>query len=398
MSRYTVAVITDDGLDADFIDEKVFIVVVFNDSNSVLNYKNYDEIDIAVIDHKASSTDSEFYRQAKEALDKHSIPTTIITSATDLDSKINAFDAGYVDAISIDEPVNEITTRLMREIFHRVADKQLKQQIDQASSTAFSAMKESHNLGNNIQCLLKINQSVNLDQVGQVMFQTLRQYDILCSLQIRSVFGVKNMENNGMEKPLESAILTELKDMGRYYDFGKRCVVNYGCISLLIKNMPDDEVQFGLIKDNTFCLLQGMDSKVRALDEHEKLEQEQKSLKNLSLNIAHVMKDIEQDYHSVMKKILDVVENMASKIESAIPNLMLSEDQEKFIGNTISQCVLGANEVFGEGLKVDEHFKEILINIEKISASFEEVENRLPEIPAEDTSLNTDSQDDIELF
>ena len=399
MSRYTVAVIADEGHDIDLIDEKVFIVIRLSDSNSILNYKNYNEIDLAVIDHKTSpSTDSEFYQQAKMVLEKHSIPAIILTPATDLDSKIKAFDAGYVDAISIDEPVNEITTRLMREIFHRIADQQLKQQVDQASSTAFSAMKESHNLGNNIQCLLKINQSTNLDQIGQVMFQTLQQYGILCSLQIRSVFGVKNMEANGMEKPLESAILTKLKDIGRYYDFGKRCVVNYGCVSLLIKNMPEDEMQFGLIKDNTFCLLQGMDCKVRALDEHEKLEQEKKSLKHLSLNVAHVMKDIEQDYHSVMQQILTVVESMASKIEAAIPNLMLSEDQEKFIESTINQCVFDANEVFGRGLKVDDHFKEILTNIEKISASIEEGKDQLPDFPAEDTSLNTESHDNIELF
>ena len=66
------------------------------------------------------------------------------------------------------------------------------------------------------------------------------------------------MEANGMAKDLEAHLLDELKDVGRYYDFGKRSVMNYENVSLLVKNMPiEDERRYGAIKDNIFSLLQG---------------------------------------------------------------------------------------------------------------------------------------------
>jgi hypothetical protein len=49
------------------------------------------------------------------------------------------------------------------------------------------------------------------------------------------------MEANGMDKSLESKLLLEMKDQGRYVDFGHRSVMNYGAVSLFLKNMHVDE-------------------------------------------------------------------------------------------------------------------------------------------------------------
>ena len=103
-------------------------------------------------------------------------------------------------------------------------------------------MSDTSDLGVNIQFLIDANQCNNLDELGMSLLQSVSNYGIKASLQLRSEFGIKNMEHNGMAKDLESALLWELRDDGRYVDFGKRSVMNYEQVSLLVKNMPlDDE-------------------------------------------------------------------------------------------------------------------------------------------------------------
>ncbi len=349
-----------------FCDCNIFNPIVTDTPEALLKHQDSDAIRLVVIDQPSNPCwDDDFYRSIRSQFLPLGTPIVfLVNKDISLQNKIDTIEAGFSDIIQIKDSIDSISTRFMSEIYHQIADSQLKENIQQAQNAAFSAMKESSNLGQNIQFLLKVQDCDDLSQMGQVFFQTIDEYGLNCSLQMRSEFGTHNMTNNGMQKALESELLDKLKDHGRYYDFGQRTVINYGSISLLIRNMPEDENLYGLVKDNTFTLLQGLDAKVHSLDEHIQLEQEKQALEQLSSNIALVMKDIEGDFQSIMLKIVDVVENMAENIESNIPLLLLNEDQEKFISNTVQSCVQNSNQVFSEGLHIDKHFEGLISNIE----------------------------------
>lgn len=102
-----------------------------------------------------------------------------------------------------------------------------------------------------------------------------------------------------------STLLIESQEHGRYFDFGIRCVVDYGSVS--VHNIPEDENIYGLIVDNTFTLLTGLGARACSLDVHLQLEQEKDTLQHLSPSIASVMKGITMDSQSVMLKIVDVI-------------------------------------------------------------------------------------------
>lgn len=373
----------------------MFDTVIVSDPRELEQHPRRDEIELAIIEFpKLSDPASEPLLASKSYFSDMEIPVVAMMEQASLEQKIQILESGYQDIISHRDSREELNTRILAQIFHRVANEQLKQNLDQANIAAFSAMNESSNLGNNIQFLLNIHQCANLDELGLVFFQTINDYDINCSLQMRSCFGAKNMEANGMERQLESELLNQLKDTGRYYDFGSRSVCNYGCVSVLIKNMPEDELRYGIIKDNTFTLLQGLDARVRALDEHSKLEQEKDALKQLSHGITHAMTGLEMEYHGVMNSIITAVEDMSDKIESGISTLLLSEDQENFLENAVSGCVDEATTIFNEGLKIDTHLKGLEEKIKQVLAAAEE-QSSPPPIPI---PTDVSSNCDVELF
>lgn len=298
------------------------------------------------------------------------IPIVVLANKPQcLETRMAFFDAGCDDHIQ-EEPPSEIQMRLMRIIFNKVANDQLKQKLVQANEMAFIAMSDTSDLGVNIQFLLDVNSCNNLDEVGMRLFQALKSYNINCSLQIRSRYGIKNMEPNGMAKDLESTLMTECKDKGRYVDFGRRSIMNYGRVSLLVRNMPvDDENKYGAIKDNVFSLLQGLDARLNALDNIESLKLESQLVGQLTSRMRGLIEEVDEDYHTTMAKIAGVVEDISDGIEREIQFLGMDETQENAIQKIMEDGILETNRVFNDGLKLDKGLAEFLGEVEQVFSS-----------------------------
>ncbi len=298
--------------------------------------------------------------QCLEVGRKADLPVIVIANAFSLAEKLKAYEQGCDDIIETATNKDEVCARITKSIFHRIANEQLSQRLEAATETARNAMVDNSDLGANIQFMLAVNQCDNLDQLGQQLFSTLERYGLKCSLQIRSTIEVKNMEAHGMSKDLESQLLLQMKDAGRYIDFGCRTICNYDRVSLLIKNMPlNDSEKYGIIKDNTFSLLQGMNARIHSLEDRYTLIAEREHLRKLSSDVNSVMLTIKDRYQDVMRGIMDEVELSTVLLQDRVPHLALTEADEAFIDSVVERLIQSTGRVFNEGLKVDEVFMRL---------------------------------------
>ncbi len=320
-----------------------------------------------------------------------SVPLILLTAEYSLEDKLKAYEIGCDDFIASSVSPKETCARVTRSIFNQIATSQLKSRLDAASQTAHSAMADNSDLGANIQFLLAVHDCDNLDQLGQRLFNTLERYGLSCSLQMRSIMGDKDMEAHGMAKDLESQLLSQLCDGGRFIDFGPRTIVNYHRVSLLIKNMPvDDQDKYGAIKDNTFSLLQGLNARIAALEDRHRLELEKAALRKMSEDVSHVMNSLKDSYQSVMCDIVNEVENVAELIQMKVPSLALTEDNEIFLEAATTQAIVNTNKIFNEGLVVDECFAKLETAVEH---SLQSMESAVP-----DHQDKLDGDHAVELF
>jgi CheY-like chemotaxis protein len=327
-----------------------------------------------------------------------SLPVVLLTASVELEDKLQAFEVGCDDFIEEGTTGDEACARITKSIFHRVAADQLSNRLELANQTARTAMVDNSDLGANIQFLLSVHDCDNLDQLGQMFFRTIERYGLKCSLQMRSEHEIKNMEAHGMAKDLESQLLTQLKDSDRYIDFGARTIVNYDRVSLLIKNMPNnDPEKYGAIKDNTFSLLQGMNARVKSLEDRYRLIDEKESLKKLSNDVRNVMNTIKDSYQRVMREIADEVDKANELVQMKIPSLALMESDEAFLEKTMENCVKGTTTIFNEGLVVDECFNRLE---RALQAAIEAVEDRSESagLGGHDGKASGGTDVDIELF
>ena len=365
-TSYSIVVLgCKDGLPLAAQLDSSFNALVTQDQTECLQALKNDNYQLVLIDMNCPALS--VFDVCQQIKSETGTPVIFVTASENNEERLAAYDCGADDYLLIDDLVAELNGRLERIIINKIANDQLKKQLAQANEMAFIAMSDTSDLGVNIQFLLDVSNCSNLDQLGMRLFQALQSYGINCSLQMRSQFAVKNMEANGMAKSLESQLLSEMKNQGRYVDFGKRSVMNYESVSLLVKNMPiDDEKKYGAIKDNVFSLLQGADARISALDTLGNLALEKHLVRSLTLKMKDLMSSIDDSYQGVMKDIANVVEEMADSIEGSMQYLGMDEAQEKSLHETIETGISNTNKVFSDGLKLDKDLQSFLEYIENL--------------------------------
>lgn len=325
---------------------------------------------VIIDENQEESTLSEvisFFRNDDKIMD---IPIVLMGIEDNLDKRINCYEMGFDDYLLISITTEAINQRLRKLIFNKIANDQLKNQLDEARGMVFNVMSNTSDLGVNIQFMLDSHHCDNLDELGMLLFQALQHYGVSCSLQMRSQFGIKNMESNGMAKHLESNLLWELKDRGRYVDFGRRSVMNYDKVSLLVKNMPKDNPErYGNLKDNLFSILQGVDARVSAIDNLKSLKLEKELVRLMGDRLRLLMSEMDDTYQNMMKEIAAVVEDMSERVHNVIVVCGLHEDQEQALEKIIEQAVVETNEVFSSLFMSDSKLKQ---SMQSIQSSFDE--------------------------
>jgi len=346
--------------------ESDFIITCVDTADGVATLPALDTLDILLL---VASEGAETISQCEKLRDISDLESASLIiycpDGVQIDS-MTAFNVGVDDIVEASMGEVELKARLQKEIFHKIANEQLKSRLRQANDMAFSAMSDTSDLGANVQFLLHCHECCNLDELAQLLFRSLVNYQIRCSLQIRSTFELKNIEENGLAKDLESRLLWELKDDGRYIDFGRRCIINYGCVSLLVKNMPEDEKRYSAVKDNVVSMVQGMDARVHSIDSGKMLEMEKEVMQGLGRKMQHVVEQVDEGYQTVMGSCAELVESMSARVDEAMMFLELTEQQEEVFTSIMSDGVTNINTLFNQGVKIDESFRRLIERLNNV--------------------------------
>ncbi len=380
--------------------EKAFAVTRVCDEAEILAAVKQDAFKVVVVDMAVSQDlDLSYCEKLLSYNELKDMPLVLLTRSQAGRDKLKAFEIGCDDFIESVVSPEETCARITRSIFHRIATEQISSRLEIANQAAHSAMVDNSDLGANLQFLLSVHNCDNLDELGQQFFSIIERYGLKCSLQMRSVMGDKNMEAHGMAKDLETQLLSQMAESGRYVDFGKRTICNYDKVSLLIKNMPvDDMEKYGAIKDNTFCLVQGLNARIHALEDKYRIEQEKEALKRLSQDVKTVMVKLKDSYQDVMRSIANQVESTSNIIQDRIPALALMEYDESFLENALNKSVKETNRIFNEGLVVDEVFQRLEATIEKSLKNAEKPADKLTSIAKVDEKKPDGGSPPVELF
>lgn len=307
---------------------------------------------------------------ACRVLIENNLPVLLFTSRSgqQLEDLLAGMDVGCADVLDDSMSVAEWWRRIELVVMHRVANDQLQTQLRLARAVASTAMRTSSDMSVSLRFMVEANHCESLDELGLRLFQVLDHFGLDCSLQIRSAGGVKNMDGNGMPRELESHLLHELREAGQHIDFGRRTIVNYGLVSLLVRNMPvDNPDRYGQLKEALFSLLQGVDGRARALEALLSLHEEQSArqlLDQITRHVRSVVFQVEEASHEAVKHCADLVEELALAIERELSRSHLGHKEEERLLTLLETAVTQVNQQFVDRLRLDDQVNHLLAQLE----------------------------------
>ena len=297
---------------------------------------------------------------------KH-IPIIFLTGRTSLEDRIRGFEAGADDYVAKPFEPKDLLAKIAVLLKYRKQNVNFQEQITDAQKTAFIAMTGSSELG---QAMSLVEQSYSINSyeaLAQHLFSFTNRMQLNCSVLIKIDGTFEAFSSSGNISPLEIELLNTLQDVDRFHDFGKRTQINYPNISLLIKNMPvEDMERYGRIKDLMPPILGAFDAKIRSLSIELAIREQNIELNTSFHSIKNTLRDLGRSLQENSKGGQLILSNMLNDLVQSLPGMGLESDQEDYILDRIEFAINTISGISEAGDSMSESFEMLIAQLQNL--------------------------------
>jgi len=284
----------------------------------------------------------------------------IFLSANDTtEEKLLGLEAGAVDYITKPFDSDILLSKIRYCIQQQQQRRALADEKQQAFQTAMTALTNAGELGIVLEFMRALSATDDLDELGSLVVQCVSRFGCSSVFQLRNGDEIRHYSASGRVSGLEKDLLSRLKDAGRIVERGQRSIFNFRNLSLLVKNMPEDDDLRGRYRDHVPTLLEGTVPKLEALLAAEK----NKVLIGVCQDALQRFEISNQVHQNRSREILDkVVDNL----QESFLTMGLDEDQETRLLKLVES---GLDEMMDQqdmGASMEHDLKAILDAVNKI--------------------------------
>lgn len=272
-------------------------------------------------------------------------PVIFLSSHGSLRERMQGYEAGADDYVVKPFEPEHLGAKIS--VLKRFKDQrvQLLTQYRDAQQTAMIAMAGTSELGMAMQFLEKTHQLNTVDELSSALFEATRNLGLNCCLHICDDGNARWFADGEGIRPLEQELLTMSDHTQRFVDFGARTIVNYQHISLLVRNMPvEDMPRYGRIKDLLPLLLSSVDTKIANLRAEEAMVAQNREL-------LAAFGRIRTSFYWLVKDLLNkrdesnrLLRDMLQDLNVDFLRLGLEDDQERYVLDRIDTAIEDAIE------------------------------------------------------
>lgn len=332
------------------------------------------------------------------------IPVIFLSSHSTLRERMQGFEAGADDYIVKPFQPDDLKAKLHVVSRYRQTKEELSNQIKIANKTVHAALSGSSDLGQAIYFIERSHNVADCEHLAKEFFKISNNLDLICTLVICSnneeIFFSSKLNT---VPPLEAELISTLREETRFFDFGCRTQINYQNISLLIKNMPlDDMDRYGRIKDLFPAMLSAADTKIIQIDTLNSIERQAQDLNKSFQLISHALNNVKSSIKNNQDDSMNIMRDMLAELDNELPRMGLEDDQEQFLLDRIDGAITNAHNTSSSTKETFDNFDTIIKNLEVQAKQQQELAQKLSNLNQSDISSDGDSDEgysmDIELF
>ncbi|WP_440054030.1 response regulator [Pseudoalteromonas sp. T1lg65] len=217
----------------------------------------------------------------------------------------------------------------------------LAQQVEDATTTAFSAMATSSEMGQIVNFVEHIGEITDPQQLAAELINCLNGLGLSCNVEFRLNGEYLHFASSGVCSPIVVELFEILHTKGRLHEFTNRILVNYPALSILILNMPDEDVEkHGRLRDHICFIASVTEQQLMSIDTRCKLIQQRQDLEQLIEKVEGKFDRLVSLLDQNRRENEEVFRGLQELFEDRIPTMGLDEDQEQFIYQNVDMAIL----------------------------------------------------------
>jgi hypothetical protein len=196
--------------------------------------------------------------------------------------------------------------------------------------------------------------------LAQRLLDATADYGVCCHVQVRHADAICTVTPTGSASPLEASVLEKSVAMGRIFQFGRRLVVNYSAVSILITDLPVDQDEAGKLRDNIAILAETAEAIAETIGMRKESAQRAEALQAAVSETADAVESLRELYRKQQSDAHLRLHDMIDNVEKSYVNLGLTDRQEARVSNIVRDGTASTLELFDLGVDLDSQFAQIL--------------------------------------
>ncbi len=329
------------------------------------------------------------------------IPIIFLSSRSSLQERMQGYEVGADDYLIKPFEKENLLVRVNILVKYHIEREELRQQFELAHESAMTALTGSGELALAIRFLEKSHSYHSVNDLTQGLLESTDQLSIECCVMVVEADQLLWYSSQSTSiSPLEKELIEMCDKESRFLDFGARTIINYPKISLLVKNMPlDDMERYGRIKDLLPLLLSSTNAKINTLITQEALIQQSSHLFEAFRKIRNSLFYLGSTIVKNRQESTEIMNALTQDLNTDLLRMGLEEDQETYLLNRIDTALENVMEEMDAGLEIRQALSFIRNNINLTLEKQELLYTAFTEsLATEVAEQSSELDDNIELF
>ncbi len=302
------------------------------------------------------------------------VPILFLSAHSTLQDRMKGYEAGGDDYLAKPFENDLLLARIKILLKYQEQSRVLRELYQSAQLTATTALTGLGELGTAMQFLEKSISYANIDELVSGLFQTMSLFQLDCYLMLTSNNEVSWYSQNGAVSPIEKDLIEMSDKQIRFLDFGEKTLVNYPVISLLVKNMPvDDMDKYGRVKDIIPVLVAATNVKIGAFDIQQSLISQNGEMLETFKNIRRYLFHMGTAIVSGRDESKTLTNELIQSLHADLLSMGLEQDQEDYLIDQIEAVSQNILEKMNSGAEIRDVLDYILSNLKNLIVKQESI-------------------------
>jgi len=268
------------------------------------------------------------------------IQVIFASGLTDLESRLEGYDAGGADFITKPYQLQEVRRKIAIALNWASRNRDLSGQVAESellTSLILSSLDEYAVL---IRFLRHLANCTHLADLSESLFALFAGFHLDGVVQLRMGDDEWTFSAQGQNCPMEVAVINHVRSLDRIFSLGKRSAYNFEHVTLLINNMPTADAELcGRLRDHLAIAAEVADAKVAALLATHTLGDTRGRIVALVASVEQALRDLARRQEAVRIEGALCAQQLQDKLLQSFAALGMSERQEQTILATVQEEV-----------------------------------------------------------